>query len=125
MCFSYRFPQMYPQAHIVREAQKELDNIIQQGIKNITKLLNNAENEESRSKNMKQKKEGSQAIDCKFTIYKFINKTTFLIVDESTPERHISNQLIARGLLTPKMLKQLQKEWKKEKLNDDESNKND
>lgn len=47
---------MFPQAHIVREAQKELDSLIQQGIKNITGLLKNAESVESTSQNSRQKK---------------------------------------------------------------------
>lgn len=34
---------MFPQAHVVREAQKELDDLIQRGVMKITRLLKNTE----------------------------------------------------------------------------------
>lgn len=40
---SYRFPDMFPQAHVVKEAQKELDGLIQKGVMKITRLLKNTE----------------------------------------------------------------------------------
>lgn len=40
---SYRFPDMFPMAHIVREAQKQLDELIQKGVLKITRLLKNTE----------------------------------------------------------------------------------
>lgn len=41
---SYRFIDLLPDAHLVRDAQKELDDLIQQGVFQITKLLKNSEN---------------------------------------------------------------------------------
>lgn len=41
--FSYRFQDIFPEAPIVRETQKELDEIIQQGVFQITRLLKNSE----------------------------------------------------------------------------------
>lgn len=38
---SYRFPDMFPQAHLVREAQVELDQLIQRGVLKITRLVKN------------------------------------------------------------------------------------
>lgn len=40
---SYRFMDLFPDAILVREIQKELDNIIQQGVFQITRLLKNTE----------------------------------------------------------------------------------
>jgi ATP-dependent RNA helicase SUPV3L1/SUV3 len=41
--FSYRFMDIFPDAALVRDIQKELDEIIQQGVFQITKLLQNSE----------------------------------------------------------------------------------
>lgn len=40
---SYRFVDLFPEAHLVRDIQKELDAIIQQGVIQLTKLLQNSE----------------------------------------------------------------------------------
>lgn len=40
---SYRFTDIFPDANSVRAAQKELDEIIQQGVFQITRLLKNTE----------------------------------------------------------------------------------
>lgn len=45
---SYRFPSMFPQGHIVRNAQNELDGIIQQGLMSITKLASNEQTDKSK-----------------------------------------------------------------------------
>jgi Mitochondrial degradasome RNA helicase subunit C terminal len=41
--FSYRFIDIFPDGNLVRDIQKELDEIIQQGVFQITKLLQNSE----------------------------------------------------------------------------------
>lgn len=41
--FSYRFMDIFPDGNLVRDIQKELDEIIQQGVFQITKLLKNSE----------------------------------------------------------------------------------
>lgn len=41
--FSYRFLDLFPHAAMVREQQKELDDLIQQGVFQITRLLKNSE----------------------------------------------------------------------------------
>lgn len=41
--FSYRFMDIFPEANLVRDIQQELDDIIQQGVLQITKLLQNSE----------------------------------------------------------------------------------
>lgn len=40
---SYRFVDLFPEAHLVRDIQKELDEIIQQGVIQLTRLLQNSE----------------------------------------------------------------------------------
>lgn len=41
--FSYRFQDLLPDADLVRDMQRELDEIIQIGVANITKLLRSSE----------------------------------------------------------------------------------
>nr|CAD7574871.1 unnamed protein product [Timema californicum] len=41
--FSYRFMDLFPEANLVRDMQKELDAIIQQGVFQLTRLLRNSE----------------------------------------------------------------------------------
>lgn len=40
---SYRFVELFPHATMVRDAQKQLDELIQQGVFQITRLLKNSE----------------------------------------------------------------------------------
>lgn len=40
---SYRFSDLFNEAHLVRDMQRELDAIIQQGIVQLTRLLRNSE----------------------------------------------------------------------------------
>lgn len=42
--FSYRFADLFTEPNLVRDIQKELDQIIQEGIIQITRLLRNTEN---------------------------------------------------------------------------------
>lgn len=49
---SYRFMDLFPDAILVREIQKELDNIIQQGVFQITRLLKNTESFNSSDEDM-------------------------------------------------------------------------
>lgn len=43
MVYSYRFMDLFNQADLVRDMQKELDQIIQQGVVQLTRLLRNSE----------------------------------------------------------------------------------
>lgn len=42
-CYSYRFSDLFPEANLVRDMQAELDDIIEQGVVQITRLLKNSE----------------------------------------------------------------------------------
>ncbi|KAG5670604.1 hypothetical protein PVAND_000854 [Polypedilum vanderplanki] len=97
---SYRFVDMFPEAHLVRDTQKELDEIIQQGVVQITKLLQNSESGSVTSSgqpeddSFSQKKESSIRSDGKFAL-----------------KGRLTERLLAQGLLTPAMLQELKKEW--------------
>uniref|UniRef100_A0A8D2AN81 ATP-dependent RNA helicase SUPV3L1, mitochondrial n=1 Tax=Sciurus vulgaris TaxID=55149 RepID=A0A8D2AN81_SCIVU len=114
---SYRFMDMFPDASLIRDLQKELDGIIQDGVHNITKLIKISEthkllNLESSLAGSQSRLSGtlkSQARRVRGT------KTTGSKAAEppgaSTGEISLASRLVQQGLLTPDMLKQLEKEW--------------
>ncbi|XP_046978711.1 ATP-dependent RNA helicase SUV3 homolog, mitochondrial [Vanessa cardui] len=95
---SYRFPDMFPDVKLVREMEVELDAIIQQGIFQITRLLRNSEqvlrSDTDISEMGRGKKTGKMQTQVKS--------------DDSKGK--LSDLLVARGLITPQMLKKLQQE---------------
>lgn len=98
--FSYRFMDLFPDAKLVRDIQKELDEIIQQGVFQITKLLQNSETATS----MNQPDEDNFAISQRKNYYYKDHKATPL-------RGRLTERLLAQGLLTPSMLQELRKEW--------------
>ncbi|EZA53186.1 ATP-dependent RNA helicase SUV3-like protein, mitochondrial [Ooceraea biroi] len=96
---SYRFVDLFPDAKMVRDVQKELDALIATGIVKLTTLLMNSdeggENDSFELQTQKQK---------------------FYRSSESSGKRSIgkgklTERLLAQGLLTPQMLRELQFEW--------------
>ncbi|XP_053694212.1 ATP-dependent RNA helicase SUV3 homolog, mitochondrial [Sabethes cyaneus] len=95
---SYRFPDLFPDEKLVRDIQKELDDIIQQGVFQITKLLKNSETAVSTN----TPDEDSFVIRQKKSKY----------YRESAPQGgKLTERLLAQGLLTPAMLQELKAEW--------------
>lgn len=47
MFHSYRFSDLFPESNLVRDMQAELDDIIEQGVVQITRLLKNSESSSS------------------------------------------------------------------------------
>ncbi|KAL4666438.1 hypothetical protein H8957_011703 [Semnopithecus entellus] len=114
---SYRFMDMFPDASLIRDLQKELDGIIQDGVHNITKLIKVSETHKllnlegfpsvSQSrlsgtlKSQARRTRGTKALGSKAT-------------EPPSPnagELSLASRLVQQGLLTPDMLKQLEKEW--------------
>ncbi|XP_017081726.1 ATP-dependent RNA helicase SUV3 homolog, mitochondrial isoform X2 [Drosophila eugracilis] len=93
---SYRFMDLFPDATNVREAQKELDGIIQQGVFQITRLLKNTE--------ASQDGEASYYPPRRMTRVKEPRLP-------SLSRGRLTERLLAQGLLTPGMLSELRKEW--------------
>ncbi|XP_026465401.1 ATP-dependent RNA helicase SUV3 homolog, mitochondrial-like [Ctenocephalides felis] len=99
--FSYRFMDLFPDANLVRDTQKELDAIIQQGVFQITRLLKNSENVISTN----TPDEDSISINHRRNNY---------LREPSSPnvgKGRLTERLLAQGLLTPHMLQELKKEW--------------
>ncbi|CAK9823603.1 ATP-dependent RNA helicase SUV3 homolog, mitochondrial [Anthophora retusa] len=91
---SYRVPDVFPDGSRVKQIQEELDKIIEAGIKKIKNLV----------KSPQQGNRNENRIDEK--LQKFHDKYN----ERGT----LSDSLISRGLLTPKMLEQLKMEWSTE-----------
>ncbi|XP_068168073.1 ATP-dependent RNA helicase SUPV3L1, mitochondrial isoform X2 [Antennarius striatus] len=94
---SYRFMDMFPHTNLVREIQKELDDIIQRGILNITQLISASD---SKMNKVMQKSDSSR------------DQRT-----QNMPEPvmdSLTAQLVRDGKLSHSMLQLLHREWAKE-----------
>ncbi|OCT71815.1 hypothetical protein XELAEV_18034793mg [Xenopus laevis] len=113
---SYRFMDMFPDANLVREIQKELDSIIQMGVYNITKLIRASESPASSSDYSEAQGAHERAIPNlnhnKNSQGQRRPKGSQLV--QPLPvniKGSLASRLVQQGLLTPDMLTQLEKEW--------------
>lgn len=96
---SYRFVDLFPDADVVRDVQKELDALIEEGIvKLMTLLLNSDADGESDSFELQTQKQ------------KFYRDTA-ASGRRGVSKGKLTERLLAQGLLTPQMLRELQSEW--------------
>ncbi|XP_063227571.1 ATP-dependent RNA helicase SUV3 homolog, mitochondrial [Bacillus rossius redtenbacheri] len=111
---SYRFMDLFLDAALVRDMQRELDAIIQEGVFQLTRLLRNSETGAS---------SGAVAADDddRFTLQ---HRRQAYLRDEKSDIRgpvgrgKLTERLLAQGLLTPNMLQELRKEWKQSDADD-------
>ncbi|XP_036121653.1 ATP-dependent RNA helicase SUPV3L1, mitochondrial [Molossus molossus] len=114
---SYRFIDMFPDANLVRDLQKELDGIIQEGVHNITKLIKISEthkllNLENLSAESRSRLPGTLKSQARRTrAAKTLGSKAAERPSPSAAERSLASRLVQQGLLTADMLKQLEKEW--------------
>jgi len=102
---------LFPEAAYVRDAQKELDEIIQQGVFQITRLLKNTE--------ASQDGETSNYAIRRITHVKEPRLP-------SLSRGRLTERLLAQGLLTPGMLSdRLRKEWDAQQLGKSNSQSNE
>ncbi|CAK1551655.1 unnamed protein product [Leptosia nina] len=102
---SYRFPDMFPDVKLVREIETELDAIIQQGIFQITRLLRNSEQVLRDGSELEEIGKGKRSGK--------VIRPHFRPGDEAKGK--LSEMLVAKGLITPQMLKKLQQELTNDK----------
>ncbi|XP_017774376.1 PREDICTED: ATP-dependent RNA helicase SUV3 homolog, mitochondrial [Nicrophorus vespilloides] len=100
---SYRFMDLFGDAQLVRDMQKELDAVIQQGVVQITRLLRNSETGVS---------SGGTPDEDEFSLNS--NKQNYLRERKGSQfgRGKLTERLLAQGLITPNMLQELKKEWK-------------
>lgn len=108
---------IFPDAHLVRDIQKELDEIIQQGVFQITKLLQNSEtaistNQPDEDNFSISQRKGNALRGMNIHGIKDFPYLYFPTDSRSAPLRgRLTERLLAQGLLTPNMLQELRKEW--------------
>lgn len=95
---------------MVRETQRELDDLIQQGVFQITRLLKNSEASVV-SANASSSMSGSGSDGAEIRPPR--SATFYREPRPATGRGRLTERLLAQGLLTPSMLQELQTEWKK------------
>ncbi|XP_040293981.1 ATP-dependent RNA helicase SUPV3L1, mitochondrial [Bufo bufo] len=109
---SYRFMDMFPDAGLVRAIQRELDCIIQAGVHSITKLIRASESRTALQIVGEASTESENALDVTtIPVPRRIRGTKSLPSNSERQKGSLTSRLVQDGLLTPDMLKQLEKEW--------------
>uniref|UniRef100_A0A672ZGR1 ATP-dependent RNA helicase SUPV3L1, mitochondrial n=1 Tax=Sphaeramia orbicularis TaxID=375764 RepID=A0A672ZGR1_9TELE len=119
---SYRFMDMFPDTAFIRQIQQELDDIIQQGVRNITRLIRATDTnvtdplqtqQNSRSGHIGSANNSGRTVSNYSTGGRGLRGQRSSGMDSS-----LASRLVRDGLLTPDLLQQLQKEWSKEQGQD-------
>lgn len=112
---------LFNEPNLIRDMQKELDAIIQQGVVQLTRLLRNSEtgvssgaaaaDEDEFAVNQQKQSyfRGFISIVC----FKSSMSRVFFVVEPKTllGKGRLTERLLAQGILTPNMLNELKKEW--------------
>uniref|UniRef100_A0A8C5Q8I6 ATP-dependent RNA helicase SUPV3L1, mitochondrial n=1 Tax=Leptobrachium leishanense TaxID=445787 RepID=A0A8C5Q8I6_9ANUR len=117
---SYRFMDMFPDANLVRQIQKELDSIIRIGVFNITRLIRQSNStlplaEHSGADLLKEGVLQDGNLNEKPQLQTRIGRAKARPTAPQKVDGSLASRLIEQGLLTPDMLQQLEKEWLKHK----------
>uniref|UniRef100_A0A671L0F4 ATP-dependent RNA helicase SUPV3L1, mitochondrial n=1 Tax=Sinocyclocheilus anshuiensis TaxID=1608454 RepID=A0A671L0F4_9TELE len=107
---SYRFMDMFPDANLIRDIQKELDGIIQVGVRNITWLIRATEDQCASAENTASI--GLAVLDT--PPLRRGRGTKNQRKDPRATDSSLSSRLVRDGLLTKELLQQLQREWVRE-----------
>jgi ATP-dependent RNA helicase SUPV3L1/SUV3 len=109
---SYRFPDMFPDVELVRSVQNELDEVIQDGIVNIVQLLRNSDSGASSSVAKVREDDAFEAKTRKTRSFKDWEAET---KGKKGKGKSLTDRLVSDGLLTDKMVKDLHREFAKER----------
>lgn len=101
---------MFPDTALVREIQQELDDIIQQGVRNITRLIRANDPAIANPLQIRGSRRviGGTGSSHQLTSSKG-QRGSGEVMDSS-----LAGRLVRDGLLTPDLLRQLQREWSKD-----------
>ncbi|KAG8315091.1 ATP-dependent RNA helicase supv3l1, mitochondrial [Homalodisca vitripennis] len=112
---SYRFIDLFPDAKLVRDMQTELDDVIQRGVMQLTRLLLNSETGVSSGTGTDTQEQFSiKQTKQAYLRGERVSTSIGERVSTSEPvgQGKLTERLIAQGLLTPTMLQELRREWK-------------
>lgn len=102
---SYRFMDMFPDAALVREIQQDLDKIIQQGVRNITRLIRATDPTIA---------DALQTQGSRRAIGGIASRSKGQRGSGEVMDSSLAGRLVRDGLLSPDLLRQLQREWSKD-----------
>ncbi|XP_038150558.1 ATP-dependent RNA helicase SUPV3L1, mitochondrial [Cyprinodon tularosa] len=108
---SYRFMDMFPDTALIRGIQRELDDIIQQGVRNITRLIRATD--PNITDPLQPKRNTSEQTEAGTASGMLPNRSRGQRSSVEMMEKSLASRLVRDGLLTPDLLKQLQREWSK------------
>lgn len=100
---SYRFMDMFPDTALVRDIQRELDDMIKQGVQNITRLIRASDPSTTQPLPAPRIRHGGST-------YSRGQRG----IGSGEKDSSLGSRLVKDGLLTADLLKQLQSEWSKE-----------
>lgn len=112
---SYRFMDLFPDANMVRDVQKELDSLIQTGIQSLTQLLNSSATGLANAEASISEPDQFDVQVRKHNFYKGTNELKQRVDLKPIRKGKLTERLIAEGLLTPQILQELHKEWSRNK----------
>ncbi|XP_069549776.1 ATP-dependent RNA helicase SUPV3L1, mitochondrial [Brachyistius frenatus] len=114
---SYRFMDMFPDTASIRQIQQELDNIIQQGVRNITRLIRATDptiTDPLRTQSNRHGQTGGNSATASSHLLTSGRNQTGQRGSGEMMDRSLASRLVRDGLLTPDLLQQLQREWSKD-----------
>ncbi|KAF3832524.1 hypothetical protein F7725_026189, partial [Dissostichus mawsoni] len=101
---------------MVRESQQELDDIIKQGVRNITLLIRATNSSITAPPGSKRGQKGAISGSASAAnVTNVTNKRAERSPVEELMDSSLAGRLVRDGLLTPDLLRQLQREWSKNK----------
>ncbi|XP_010771956.1 ATP-dependent RNA helicase SUPV3L1, mitochondrial [Notothenia coriiceps] len=110
---SYRFMDMFPDTAMIRESQQELDDIIKQGVRNITLLIRATTSITAPPGSRRGQKGAISGSASAANVTNVTNKRAERGPVEELMESSLAGRLVRDGLLTPDLIRQLQREWSK------------
>ncbi|XP_042341781.1 ATP-dependent RNA helicase SUPV3L1, mitochondrial [Plectropomus leopardus] len=112
---SYRFMDMFPDTALVRDTQQELDNIIRDGVQHITRLIRATDpiiTDQLQTQGSRQGQTGTNSAGSSYSAGSKGQRGQRFSAERI--DSSLTSRLVREGLLTPELLRQLQKEWSKE-----------
>ncbi|XP_005092180.1 ATP-dependent RNA helicase SUPV3L1, mitochondrial [Aplysia californica] len=118
---SYRFQDLFPESHLIRDVQGELDQIIQSGVRNIVQLVKNQERENSGDLDSEQDfaiktraqrskiPSGRRALD--EGMQKLRRDEKEVRSESKLAHSKLAQKLVESGVVTKDMLDKLKEEW--------------
>lgn len=107
---------MFPDTASIRQIQRELDDIIQLGVQNITRLIRTSDPNLTDPLQIQRNTLGQAGSKREGTVNTLLTRSKGQRGSRERIEHSLANRLVRDGLLTPDLLKQLQREWSQQQV---------